>query len=253
MNWHSQNTNDDRERTKKIIIEFLKRIKSGDDMARDEFILRFKPFILKLVYKATDKYVEPENSEEYSVALLAFNESINSYDEDKHPNFLVFSEQVINRRLIDYKRKNYKNSMVYPFSYFENDDIRLQRTLSDMDGTSGIERVEFTDEIRFFKSELASFNISFKDLLSCTPKHRDSRELLINIARTVADNEGLYQKLRKTKKLPTLDLLKFARVSRRTIERNKKYIIAVSLILRSNLEIFKEYAGCSEKKGVDLR
>ncbi|GAE90492.1 RNA polymerase sigma-I factor [Acetivibrio straminisolvens] len=253
MDWHSQSINDDRERTKKIIIEFLNKIKAGDNSARDEFILRFKPFILKLVYKATDKHVEPENSEEYSVALLAFNEAINAYDEDKHPNFLVFSEQVINRRLIDYKRKNHKNKMVYPFSYFENENIKLERTLPDVDSSSAIERLEFTDEIRLFKSELASFNISFKDLLSCTPKHRDSRELLINIARKVAGNDGLYEKLRKTKKLPTLELLKLAKVSRRTIERNKKYIIAVSLILRSNLEIFREYAASSKEKEVDLR
>jgi len=62
--------------------------------------------------------------------------------------------------------------------------------------------LEFTDEIRLFKSELASFDITFKDLLSCTPKHRDSRELLINIAKKIASNDGLYEKLKKTKKLP---------------------------------------------------
>jgi len=50
-----------------------------------------------------------------------------------------------------------------------------------------------------------------------------------------------------------LELLKLAKVSRRTIERNKKYIIAVSLILRSNLEIFKEYAAGIQEKEVDLR
>ncbi|ABN53327.1 MAG TPA: RNA polymerase sigma-I factor [Hungateiclostridium thermocellum] len=253
MDWHFQGTNDDREHTKRIIIEYLNRIKAGDDSAREEFILRFRPFILKLVYKATDRHVEPENSEEYSVALLAFNEAINAYDEEKHSNFLVFSEQVINRRLIDYKRKNHKNKMVYPFSYFENEDIKLERTLSDADGNNAIERLEFTDEIRLFKSELASFDITFKDLLSCTPKHRDSRELLINIAKKIASNDGLYEKLKKTKKLPTLELLKLAKVSRRTIERNKKYIIAVSLILRSNLEIFKEYAAGIQEKEVDLR
>ncbi|HOM03414.1 MAG TPA: RNA polymerase sigma-I factor [Acetivibrio sp.] len=253
MGWHFQSTNDDREHTKKIVIEYLNKIKAGDNSAREEFILRFKPFILKLVYKATDKHIEPENSEEYSVALLAFNEAINAYDEDKHPNFLVFSEQVVNRRLIDYKRKNHKNKMVYPFSYFENEDIKLERTLSDADGTKAIERLEFSDEIRLFKSELASFDISFKDLLSCTPKHRDSRELLINIARKVATNDGLYEKLKRTKKLPTLELLKVVKVSRRTIERNKKYIIAVSLILRSNLEIFREYAASGKEKEVDLR
>jgi len=33
-----QGTNDDREHTKRIIIEYLNRIKAGDDSAREEFI-----------------------------------------------------------------------------------------------------------------------------------------------------------------------------------------------------------------------
>lgn len=245
--------NEDKENTKKLIIESLRKINSGDTIARDEFIVRFKPFILKLVYKVTDKYIEPENSEEYSVALLAFNEAINTYEEKKHPNFLAFSEQVINRRLIDYKRKSQKYNMVYPFSYFETDDRRLESSLFEPGITGGIDRIEFTEEISLFKDELASFNISFKDLLLGTPKHKDSRELLIKIAKTIAGDEGLYEKLRKKRRLPTPELLKLTNVSRRTLERNKKYIIAVSLILRSSLEIFKEYAECSKERGADLR
>ncbi|HQA56646.1 MAG TPA: RNA polymerase sigma-I factor [Acetivibrio sp.] len=253
MDWRSQDTNQKREQTKKIVREYLEKISLGDNAVREEFIMRFKPFILKQVFKSTDKYVEPENSEEYSVALFAFNEAIDTYDEKKHPNFLVFCEQVIRRRLIDFKRKNKKNSMVYPFSYFESEDNSLENAFFQSNVSDGIERLEFLEDIGHFKDELACFNISFRDLVLCTPKHRDSRESLINVARTLASNDELYGKLKRKKKIPTPDLLKLTSVSRRTIERNKKYIIAVSLILRSNLEIFKEYAECCKERRVDMR
>jgi len=158
--------------------------------------------LFKLVYKATDRHVEPENSEEYSVALLAFNEAINAYDEEKHSNFLVSQNRLLIEDLLTIKEKIIRIKWFILFSYFENEDIKLERTLSDADGNNAIERLEFTDEIRLFKSELASFDITFKDLLSCTPKHRDSRELLINIAKKIASNDGLYEKLKKPKSCP---------------------------------------------------
>ncbi len=105
----------------------------------------------------------------------------------------------------------------------------------------------------YFKNELNTFNITLKELVSCTPKHRDSRESLIKIARILAKDDELYTTLRKKRKIPVVVLLKRVSVSRRTIERNRKYIIAVSLILRSNLEIFREYADCYEERGTDLR
>lgn len=253
MDWRSQNKDQKREQTKKIIREYLDKISLGDSAVREEFIMKFKPFILKQVFRATDRFAEPENSEEYSVALFAFNEAIDTYDDKRHPNFLVFCEQVIRRRLIDYKRKNKKNSMVFPFSYFESEDNRLENTILQADTDDGIQRLEFLEDMDHFKDELACFNISFRDLVLCTPKHRDSRESLINVARTLAGNDELYGKLNRKKKIPTIDLLKLTSVSRRTIERNKKYIIAVSLILRSNLEIFKEYAECCKERRADMR
>ncbi|NMB32992.1 MAG: RNA polymerase sigma-I factor [Clostridium sp.] len=253
MDRHSQSANPKKENTKRIIKESLERISLGDNEVREEFIRRFRPFILKLVYKVIDKYVEPENTEEYSVALLAFNEAIDTYDEGRHPNFLVFSEMVIRRRLIDHKRKNNRHSRVLPFSCFEPDDQKLQRAFPESNDSGGSGRLEFLEDMSYFKNELNTFNITLKELVSCTPKHRDSRESLIKIARILAKDDELYTTLRKKRKIPVVGLLKRVSVSRRTIERNRKYIIAVSLILRSNLEIFREYADCYEERGTDLR
>ena len=53
----------------------------------------------------------------------------------------------------------------------------------------------------------------------------------------------------KRKTIPISDLMKFVTVSRKTIERNRKYIIAVSLVLRSSLEEIKEYFKKTKREG----
>jgi RNA polymerase sigma factor len=235
---------------KEAIEESFKKIKSGDQSAREKLIDDFRPFVLKIVSRMIDKYVEPENSEEYSIALLAFNEAIEKYDANKSSNFLVFSEQVIKRRLIDYKRQVTRNKNVYPFSYFDRDNEVFEGSISfDYQYSQQLEQIEFIDEMSSFKKLLNIFGISLGELVSSTPKHRDSRELSIEIARIIANNDELYMQLNKKRRLPVKELLKLVKVSRRTIERNKKYIIAVSLILKSNLEIFKEYSAFKGEGG----
>ncbi len=228
---------------KEDIEESFRKIRSGDRSAREKFINDFRPFVIGIVSKFLDRYIEPENSEEYSIALMAFNEAIEKFDVNKGNNFLVFSEQVIKRRLIDYKRQSTRNKNVYPFSYFEKDNVVLEDSISyNYENSSQFEHIEFKDEMKSFKKGLEVFGMTLGELVSSTPKHKDSRELSIEIARILANNDELYMKLNKKRRLPVKELLNYVNVSRRTLERNQKYIIAVSLIFRSNLEIFKEYS-----------
>ena len=95
-------------RTVKKRKDILKQIKDGDNLLKEKFIEDYKPFIIKTVSRVTGKYVQIENSEEYSIGLIAFNEAIETFDEHKNPSFLNFCKQVIKRRIIDYIRKNKK-------------------------------------------------------------------------------------------------------------------------------------------------
>ena len=63
----------------------------------------------------------------------------------------------------------------------------------------------------------------------------------MQIAKIIDKNEILFNKMLKKKMLPLADLMKLVNVHKRTIERNRKYIIAVTLILRSNLEEIKGF------------
>ncbi len=222
------------------LIAVLERIKGGDGDLREKFIMGHKMFILKVVSNTTGKYIDSENNDEYCIGLEAFNEAINSYDPHRKARFFKFSEQVIKRRIIDYMRKNRKENMVYPFSSInEYEDFEEKYLKSD--SYFKYEDIEVKEDICALKKELLEYGITIVELALNSPKHDDSRKLCINIARVLAGDEELYNKLKKNKNIPRNELLKKVNVHRRTIENNRKFIIAVSLILRSNLDISKKF------------
>jgi len=233
----------DSESSNDRFISTLKSIKEGNIHFREEFLKRYTPFMLKTASKFLGKYIDVRNSDEYSIVLTAFNEAIDRYDMSKNYNFLLFSEQVIKRRLIDYIRKNKRNKE-YPFSYFENESEIFGEYLVPSQDRS-FEAVELREEIIEYKETLKEFGITFEDLILNSPKHKDSRELCFKIGKILAEDEELFHLLHRSKNIPRNDLKKRAGVHGRTIGRHRKYIIAVCLILRSNLEISKNYLSLS--------
>lgn len=226
----------------------IEKVKNGDKLLRESFIRDYNPFIIKTVSGVTKRYVEFENSEEYSVGLLAFNEAIDSFDCSKGHNFLKLAEQVIRRRVIDYIRGNQKNNKVYPFTYFEGEENNsFEEKYLKIDFDTEAESIELEEEIALFSKELESFDITLEDLVICAPKHKDSKQLCIQIARILAENKELYVKLIRKKTVPVVELMKLVDVNQKTIERNRKYIIAVCLILRSDLDDLKEYVKNAEQ------
>lgn len=226
------------------IKDTVKKIKSGDSQLKNKLISDYTPFILKVVSKTTGKYVDTANSEEFSIGLMAFNEAIECFDENKNASFFNFAETVIKRRLIDYKRSIEKHKDVYPFTYFENDESEYSEPFAEKyltEDKNHFENIETKEEIELFKKKLSEFGITLNDLVNNSPKHMDSKKLAISIARTLADNKELSQKMARTKKLPISDLVKIVDVSNKTLERNRRFIIAVYFILTSNLEVMMGY------------
>lgn len=231
----------------------IKKIKAGDVSLREQMINDYKPFIIKVVSKTTGKYVDLENSEEFSIGLIAFNEAIDSYDLTKNAGFINFCETVIKRRIIDFNRKNLKNAKVYPLTYFYNDENKENNSFEEkyltVDYHSQFENIEKKEEIALFIKKLGEFGIELSDLVKAAPKHMDSKRLSIQIARILLENKELSQKLEKKKTIPMSELMKLVDVNHKTIERNRKFIISVYLILNSNMEIMQGYVENVEKGG----
>ena len=213
----------------------------GDKAERESLISDYQPFVINIVSKQIGRFVEVGDTDELSVGLIAFNEAIDKYDEDKSRSFLGFAEQVIKNRLIDYYRKENRSSNTIPISYlnetYEYEEIEEQLFIDD----SQRDRFDTKQEIEDLEKSLKSFGISLEDLIEDGPKHKDTRINAAKIAVSIVENESLMQKMLKTKRIPSKELEQLLNVSKKVLNRNKNFIVAVSLVLKSNNSIIKGY------------
>jgi len=229
-------------------------IQQGNEELRNELIQRYRPFILKTASRFCKRYIDPARDDEFSVALLAFDEAINGYSAQSGGRFLTFASQVITRRLIDYARKEERHASLVPYSALEGDKGEGASLLSQVEAKEALEayaqdqdRETRLEEIKALAEELAGFGISFADLSEQSPKHLDSRNMLLGIGRRLAANPVLFAMLKERRQLPLKELCEAEQVSRKTLERNRKYLIATALIAGGPYRHLKPYIESPEK------
>lgn len=227
----------------------LQSARNGDTLARETLIQNYMPFITRAASSVSGRYLAPENDDQISVAMMAFNEAIDHYDGTKGIAFLTFAETVIKRRIIDYFRKESRNSRAVLFGVNHNetgpdagsplDRIEVRRAEEKLALEN--ETADLRDEIARFNADLQAFGISFFDLVEASPKHEDARLRAMSAARRVVENRVYRDFLLNRKSLPLKALEQEVDVSRKTLERQRKYIVAVALLLMSDYVCLKEY------------
>jgi RNA polymerase sigma factor len=230
---------------KRTLEESVILIQQGNRSLLNETIDAYKPFIAKTVSSVCKRYIY-ETDDEFSIGLIAFNEAIEKYSPEKGKSLLSFSEVLIKRRVIDYIRKQSKNnhiSMDLTYSSLQEDTVGIgiinDLSLEEFKKKSDEELRR--EEIIQFQLLLKTFDLSFSDLVKNSPKHADARENAILVARKLVEDTELKNILLEKKRLPIKELEKMVDISRKTIERNRKYIIAIALILSSDYVYMKEY------------
>lgn len=223
----------------------MARAKQGDDDARNQLIQDYTPFVLKVASQKAGRFLRPESDEEVNVALLAFNEAIDAYD-DTRGSFISFSQTVIQRRLVDYFRKNKDRQYEVLLSDLEREDEQRAEPSPLEHAAQSAWEVRQEEEARRQEIEeygkaLLKFGIRFSDLLRVAPKHRDSRERAIELARGTVRNPLHRQALVERGEIPIRALAQEFKVSRRLIERHRKYIVAVAVLLSHDLPYLQEY------------
>ncbi|SHI60219.1 RNA polymerase sigma-I factor [Lutispora thermophila] len=225
----------------KDINERIGIIKNGDNSERNMLIEDYKPFIINIVSKETGRFVSDGDCDELSIGLMAFNEAIDRFDIHRSKSFFSFAERVIKNRLIDFYRKEKKNLETIPISYlneaYDNENIE-EKYFAD---SSQMEAQDVSEEMEDFKRKLSAFGISLEELVESSPKHLDTRKNAVKIASCIVKNDILMKKIIDSKKMPVSEIEKHLNVSRKVIHKNKKYILAVCLILTSKNEIIKSY------------
>ncbi|MFD0961281.1 RNA polymerase sigma factor SigI [Paenibacillus chungangensis] len=232
--------------------QYISMIRQGDEEAREQFIAEYYPYIAKVASGFCKRYVDPERDDEFSVALLAFNEAIDRYDSLAGASFLGFSATVIRRRLIDHVRKEERHLRTVPYSSFDTEKdegtfniLELSEAMAVHEDNRIMEERRY--EIIELGKELRNYGIAFAELPEQSPKHADSRELLIGIARLLASDAGLMKLLKEKRRLPIKELMEAGGVSRKTIERNRKYLITIALVLSGSYPYMNDYLKISDQ------
>jgi RNA polymerase sigma factor len=229
-------------KTKESDIEqVVAQLQNGDAQRLNDFIEQYKPFIATKVSEVSKRKIKPECDDEFSIGLMAFNEAIEKYTPDKGSRFLSFASLVIKRRIIDHIRKE-KKIGTYSLDDREEDmENPYEVKATNEQYQRQIEAEQRKEEIFHYAERLKEFGITMLDLTEQSPKHRDARETCFHIAKTIVEHEHLKQQLFDKKKLPIKDVCDLVHVSRKTIERNRKYLIALAVLLSGDYTYLKEY------------
>ncbi|MCL5971940.1 MAG: RNA polymerase subunit sigma, partial [Firmicutes bacterium] len=189
--------------------ELLRRAQQGDQEARTQVIRDFSPFIVNTASHSAGRFLRAGNDDEISVALMAFDEAISSYREDKG-SFATFAGTVIKRRLIDYYRQQGRRPIEVPFSTWESSPSEGGTNTLDLVWHDASRRVwewhqdeeNRRSEIIEYGNVLQRYGLSWDQLVKNTPKHQDSRRRAIQIGRIIAANDEYRDHLLEKSELP---------------------------------------------------
>jgi RNA polymerase sigma factor len=162
---------------------------------------------------------------------MAFDEAINTFSPNKGASFLTFAELVIKRRTLTFLEKIHKHNLPsFDESNSDNQTSPIDVEISIHYYKEQSEQELRAHEIKIFQHKLSEFDITFNELVEQSPKHQDSKRSAKKIAKLIAEDQHLLEYLFSKKRLPIKEVLKQTDVSRKTIERMRKYLIALVII-----------------------
>lgn len=203
-------------------------------------------FILKTTSEIARRFISI-NDDEYSIALMAFVQAVDSYEIEKG-SFFSFAELLIKRRLVDYFRTQakYMNEMnVSPYVFTsdpEEEDMAIVNAVNNRivcEEDHGA--TDIKGEIKSISGVIDSYGFSFMDLTDSSPKAAKTKAQCAEACAYVLRNPMLLTKMRETKQFPIKIVEDNCKISRKTLERHRKYLIAAIEILSGDFPYLAEY------------
>lgn len=218
---------------------------NGQSDITNHLLQKYRPFIAKTVSEVCKRFIDPNRDDEFSIGLIAFHEAIDAYSSEKGSSFLSFAKLVIKRKVIDYIRSEKRKVAVASIDHFYDDEDYSENPeeikAANEQYTMQMEAMQRQEEIKDYQIKLKRYQLSFEELTKISPKHKDARESAIKVAKLLYEEEDLRNYVFDKKKLPIKDLEAKVDVSKKTLERNRRYIIAIFIILCEDYLYLKEY------------
>ena len=219
-----------------------------DPQVKNRFLTDEQDHVLRLTSKILGRTVS-KSDDEWSVAFIAVSEAIDSYEPAKG-NFWSYASVVIKSRLTDAFRKQKRTNneiSVSPDTFSgevdeENESLNIQLEVTDK---IAVESLGINNglkmELDALNAELSVFDISLKDLYECSPKSSKTKHSCSMVVNAIFLPPPIVKLIRETKKLPIRDILGRVDLSSKILDRHRKYLIAVAIILDGDYPLIREY------------
>lgn len=213
----------------------------GNSVAADALIRDYIPFIRAEASKATGKIIDAERDDEFSIAMIGFHEAVETYSKFKGA-FLTYASVVMRRKLIDYYRKEKRHLGQISLDVSKNEDgPSIGEELAD--SGNEFDDLEIRDatkrEILELTAQMRAFGLSLSDVSDNCPKQERTLLSCQKAIKYAKDNPALIQDMLRTQRLPIAKLSQGSGVERKTLERHRKYLLALLLIYSNGYEIIR--------------
>ncbi|MBQ8287957.1 MAG: RNA polymerase subunit sigma [Clostridia bacterium] len=229
------------------IIHWVKDAKE-DMAAADEMIRAYMPFIRKETAKFLKRPLVEENDDELSIAMIAFYEAILDYSIIRG-SFLHFAALHIKSRLIDHTRKESRHRGIVSMDHpaWEEEDTPLRDKLADPDDPlhEGMMRDATRMEIEEFSASIRTFGIQLSDVADHCPQQQRTLEACRIALAYAKENPQIMDEFLRTKRLPLSLIAAGSGVERKTLERHRKYMVALLLAYTNGFEIIRGHLKCA--------
>ena len=212
-----------------------------DVQAADQLIGTYMPFIKAETAKFLKRPPIEGHDDELSIAMIAFHEAIGGYSRIRGA-FLKYAAMLIRSRLIDYSRREQRHSRVISLDApAGEEDTALGETLADEKDPyeERAARDATRAEIEELTRQMREFGVSLSDVADNCPRQQRTLDACRKALQYARENPELLDDLLKTKRLPIGQLTAGSGVERKTLERHRKYMVALLLIYTNGYEIIR--------------
>lgn len=207
----------------------------------ENLIKKYKNFILAEASKASGKSVT-ESHDEFSIGMLAFHEAIGAYEEARG-KFIAFAGTVIKNRIIDFYRAEKRHRGHASIHHEDEDGLSLEESIKDQnDHHESLINIEASKaEILELKGVLEGFGLSLDDIKDNSPKQERTHKSLARAIAYAASDESILKRVEETGRVPMTEISRATGVSKKTLERHRRYLLAMVLIYTNGYYIIRDH------------
>lgn len=211
---------------------------------------QYLPFIKSEVSKFLKRPVIEGHDDELGIAMFAFHNAVLSYSNTKG-NFISYAATVIRNKLIDFQRATSKHNINLSIDLHDDEEYNPLHTSLSLSHDPVEKQNQLTatrEELIEYSSNLKEYSLSLSDIADNCPKQQRTLDACIQVLNTAKNNPSIIDKLISTKKLSVTELSSLSKVPIKTIERHRKYIIALIIAYTNGYDIIRNHINQIDKR-----